>query len=58
MSIKHIFIGIILVLSFPLVCIGQDISTLRYNAEYRNDSWSQNKLGLAYENGEGIIAVH
>ena len=32
----------------------QSISTLKYDAEYKNDPWSQNKLGLAYENGEGV----
>ena len=32
----------------------QSISTIKYDAEYKNDSWSQNKLGLAYENGEGV----
>lgn len=39
---------------FPLVCYCQNISTIKYNAESRNDSWSQNKLGLAYENGDGV----
>lgn len=47
---------IILLVSISLCSYGQnqDIDKLRHNAEYYNDSWSQNKLGLAYENGEGV----
>ena len=39
---------------FPFVFYCQNISTLKYNAESRNDSWSQIQLGLAYENGDGV----
>lgn len=33
----------------------QTIETLYNDANYRNDSWSQNKLGTCYENGEGVV---
>ncbi len=42
------------VLFFPLLGYGQDISSIKYDAEYRNNSWAQNSLGLAYEKGEGV----
>ena len=41
-------------LLFSLVCHSQNITTIRNNAENKNDSWSQNELGLAYEKGDGV----
>lgn len=46
----------IILMSIALCSYGQnqDIDKLKRDAEYYNDCWSQNKLGLAYENGEGV----
>lgn len=44
----------IMVALFYASAFAQDISQLKHDAEYRNDSWSQNQLGIAYENGEGV----
>jgi len=54
MSIKY-YIGALFVGLFTYSdCYSQDLATIKHDAEYRNDSWSQNKLGLLYENGDGV----
>ena len=53
MNIKVYFCLIILIFSFNPI-VSQDLSSIRFDAEHKNDAWSQNKLGVMYENGEGV----
>lgn len=48
------YISLVATIMLSVHIFAQSISSLKHDAEYRNDSWSQNKLGTIYENGEGV----
>lgn len=55
MNINKLYICLILLVIFIFPnLLSQNIKDLKFEADYRNDVRSQNKLGLCYENGEGV----
>ena len=52
-SIKTIVIASLFIF-LSSFCQAQSITKLKDDAKNLNDSWSQNKLGSIYENGEGV----
>ena len=53
MNIKFVLCLTFCVLTYSL-SYSKDLSEIEYDAVHKNDSWSQNQLGIAYENGSGV----